>query len=137
MIRLKVGRDAVLSYHLEIEPFCGCKNLMKYLFLIIAIVLLTINISAQITETPPQYDVEFAEELFAKGATVEIFASLTDKTKQLEINPNIKFNWTVSRGEIIGGQGTPRIKVQTPDDNETITVTVVISGYSTDISHLR
>ncbi|MBC7795535.1 MAG: hypothetical protein H7Z37_01535, partial [Pyrinomonadaceae bacterium] len=56
------------------------------------------------------------------------------KTKQLEINPNIKFNWTVSRGEIIGGQGTPRIKVQTPDDNETITAMVLISGYSTDIS---
>lgn len=107
---------------------------MKYLLLIITIVLLTVNVSAQNVETPPQYDVEFAEEFFAKGATVEIFVSLADKTKQLAVNPNIKFNWTVSRGEIISGQGTPRIKVQTPNDNETITATVLISGYSTDIA---
>jgi len=58
------------------------------------------------------------------GGSVVFIANVSGGTAN-----DITYNWTVSQGEIIKGQGTPQIKVKTtPEMTGTITATVELGG---------
>jgi hypothetical protein len=58
------------------------------------------------------------------GKAVEFTANVSGGTA-----PDITYDWTVNQGEIVEGQGTPKIKVKTTSEmTGTITATVEIGS---------
>ncbi len=71
----------------------------------------------------PTLSVTGVEEITA-GETAEFTANVSGGT-----SAEITYNWTVSQGEIVEGQGTPTIRVETTDEmTGTVEATVEIGG---------
>lgn len=75
----------------------------------------------------PTLSVSGPSEIPAAGGTVTFTANLSGGNQN-----NLTFDWTVSQGEIVSGQGTSTITVQTNDAmaGQNITATVNVSGYA-------
>lgn len=76
---------------------------------------------------PPEFTISCPTQVQTAGETVELSISTKDKY-WAERLPTLTFNWTVSIGTILEGQGTLKIKIQTPKDAASITATVQIES---------
>ncbi len=75
--------------------------------------------------TCPELSVTGPTEVTQSGSTMTFTANATGGSQQ-----SVTYNWTVSQGEIVSGQGTPVITVQTTPAmaGQNVTATVTIGG---------
>ncbi|MBS1795070.1 MAG: hypothetical protein JSS81_14520 [Acidobacteria bacterium] len=97
----------------------------RFLFTIISALILSLSSFAQ-TEKPPCPTISVSGGgIVRPGEPMTFTASLNGNTT----NPNPEYYWTISRGRIQSGQGTPTITVDTTGtDPNGITATVEVKG---------
>ncbi len=80
-------------------------------WILILIVFSTVQLSAQVfRDAKPSLTIECPAEAVGAGEKVRLTATLKPAFE------NVTFNWSVSNGTIVGGQGTPTIEIQIPED---------------------
>lgn len=77
----------------------------------------------------PNVEVRTEKEVYRKGSLI-LFEAVIPTGKDPKFLPSASFQWTVSAGSIVSGQGTTRINVDTAGvDAASVTATVRIGGY--------
>ena len=103
------------------------KNVVsKLLTPTLAHLLLIIGIFGQHVD-PPEFAIACPKEVVNAGEMVDLSVSTKNKYWAEKLS-TLTYNWTVSNGTIQEGQGTPKIKIQTPPDAMGITATVQIES---------
>lgn len=94
----------------------------KFLFCVIAI--FAVNISAQVyRDTKPNVQISCSESPVRAGETTTFTVTVKPDSKLAT------YNWTISNGTIVKGQGTPIIDVEMPAESvDSVTATVEIGG---------
>lgn len=103
------------------------RRILAFLIIVLAQAALCVEGRAQ-TPSPscPSVSMKYPT-LWEPGQPVTISAEV--ESSDAYVAANLKYNWTVSAGEIIGGQGTPAITVDTSAlGGQNITATVEIDG---------
>ncbi len=99
---------------------------MRFKLLILLIILLSVNTSAQLDVVQPVFTIDCPKSFAESGTIVRLSAS-TDA----EIGEESSYEWSVSAGAIAQGQGTRTVEVETLD-SKSITVTVEINDDAFD-----
>src|SRR5690349_12448998 len=81
---------------------------------------------AQSEKSPcPEIDVSSGGVIGKPGELITFAANVTGET----VNLDLKYEWTISQGTIVEGQGTSTIRVDAPDfPNIGLTATVKVKG---------
>lgn len=100
---------------------------MKIIITILLFILMNfISAFAQINKNSPCPAISVISQSFMpkSGEPMAFTATLSEQAKMYDI----KYIWTVSRGKILAGQGTPAIKTTWENPNHSILVNVEIKG---------
>jgi hypothetical protein len=95
---------------------------MKFSLLLLSLLLAALSVSGQVNSQCPTITVFGPDGIVDPGDVVPFKVTVKPTESKLT------FNWTVSRGTIAEGQGTPTIKVRVGQDDPDVTATVKIGG---------
>ena len=104
-----------------------CRLLIAITILVIVLLPFTALSHAPVVACP-QVVVECPDELFEPGKTYIVKAHVTGG----DPNQELSYNWSVSSGEIVEGQGTASIKVRNTAGSQSTTATVEVNGLPVD-----
>jgi hypothetical protein len=101
----------------------------QIVFILFLICLFAVNSYAQTRKSEPCPTIQYVNPPYEVEAGKPV--TLTVKVSGLAANVSVTYNWAISGGTIVSGQGTEKISIDTKDaEGSTITATVEVSGLS-------
>ncbi|HEX4948775.1 MAG TPA: hypothetical protein VFZ34_19015 [Blastocatellia bacterium] len=93
------------------------------------------SITAQIKKIAcPSLEIAVPNQTIIEGDLITLKASVAGKVR----SPNVAYNWTVSAGEIVSGQGTSTLQIKTDNlGGAYVTATVEVKGWPTSCATIK
>jgi hypothetical protein len=92
----------------------------------------SVGSSHSLLEDCPKITIDCPTEVPESGKTYAVHV----RVEGGDSNRKLTYNWSVSSGEIVEGQGTARVKIRITDSGKDVTATVEVGGLNGDCNRV-